>query len=217
MKHCTKLVTLFCLVAFVGSVQAEEACKEACKSACKGCALSSKALADLPAFVYKIGDETTDNPAEAAKISRNSGNKIQFIGAGKEFEVESDAFAFTVAETEKFVAKFAAPKKCEVSGQTTVAGKKVCCDVAASQVAAIAKKAMDSVQVSYRVGKTSVCCPDAAKALAKKTGEKVVQCVGNDASGCGLTTRLKLAQARYIAIVEAIAASDKKATEKSET
>ena len=213
MKHCTKLVTVFCLVAFLGSAQAEEACK----TACKGCASSSKAIAGLPKFVYKIGDETTDSPVQAAKISRKLDKKIQFIGAGKEFAVESEAFAYTVAETEKFVAKFAEPKKCQVSGETTVAGKKVCCDVAAGEVAAIAKKAMDSVQVTYLVGKTSVCCPNEAKAIAKKTGEKVVQCVGKEASGCGLQTRLRLAQARYLAIVEAIAASDKKATENSET
>lgn len=214
MKHCTKWITLLCLSTFVGSALAGETCKEACQDSCKGC-VSAKAIADLPKLEYKIGDQTTDNPAEAAKIARKLDKKIKFVGAGKEFAVESEAFAYTVAETEKYVATFAEPKKCNVSGETTVAGKKVCCDVAAGEVAALAKKAMDSVQVTYLVGKTSVCCPNEAKAIAKKTGEKVVQCVGNEKSGCGLTTRLRLAQARYVAIVEAIAASDKKATTES--
>lgn len=214
MKHLTKMVTLLCLVAFLGTAQAEEAAKKACEGCTASC---SKTLAGLPTFVYKIGDATTDCPAEAAKISRKSKKKIQFIGAGKEFAVESEAFAYTVAETEKFVAAFAEPKKCSVSGETTVAGKKVCCDVAASQVATLAKKAMDSVKVTYLVGKTSVCCPTEAKALAEKTGEKVVQCVGSEKSGCGLTTRLRLAQAKYKAILEAIAASEKKSSENTET
>ena len=64
-----------------------------------------------------------------------------------------------------------------------VAGKKLCCDAAAGEVVGLVKKAMDDVKVTYRVGKESVCCPDAAEALAKKTGEKVVQLVAGQQCG----------------------------------
>ena len=211
MKLATKLVTLLCLVAFVGAVNAEEACST-------GCCAITKAMAGLPTFVYKVGDKTTDCPVEAGRMARKTDQQVKYVGAGKEFPVEADAFAYTVEQTEKMVAKFAEPSKCKVSGQISVAGKKVCCDVAAGEIAAIAKKAMDTVQVTYLVGKTSVCCPDKAKALAAKSGEKVVQCVGETKlGGCGLSKRLTVARAKYKAALEAIAATEKKDTEKSET
>ena len=73
---------------------------------------------------------------------------------------------------------------------------------------------MDEVKVTYLVGKESVCCPDAAMALAKKSGEKVVQLVaGQKCGGCSSTTRLNLAHAKFKAAVEALLAADKKNSE----
>ena len=76
---------------------------------------------------------------------------------------------------------------------------------------------MDDVKVTYLVGKESVCCPDAAKALAAKTGETIVPCLGDQKSGCGSTNRLNIARAKYKAAITAIVATEKKATEKSDS
>ena len=101
--------------------------------------------------------------------------------------------------------------------RSTVAGKEACCDEVASELTALVKKAMDGVEVTYLVGKEAVCCPDAAKALAEKTGEKIVPCVAGQESGCGSTSRLNLARARYRAAIEALVASEKESAEKSDS
>ena len=72
---------------------------------------------------------------------------------------------------------------------------------------------METIQVSYRVGKETTCCPDAAKALAQKSGEKVVPVIaGKACGGCSTTTRLNLARAKYTAAVEALLAAEKGAS-----
>ena len=187
-------------------------CDAAC-SECKPCAVS-KAMEALPKLVYRIGEETTTSPVEAGRIARKTKHKIEFVVQEKVFKEETVAFAAMVDMTEKFVADFAKPRKCNVSGNTIVAGKSVCCEVAAGEVVSLVKKAMDTIKVSYRVGEETTCCPDAAKALAEKSGEKVVKVVaGKACGGCSTTTRLNLARAKYKAAVEALLASDKDAGE----
>ena len=171
----------------------------------------------LPKLVYKIADETTESPVLAGRLSRQHKAEIKFAVVDQVFDVESDAFAALIETTEKFVDDFAKPQTCKVSGNTTVAGKEVCCEAAAGELAALAKKAMDGVQVTYLVGKESVCCPDAAKALAAKTGETIVPCLGDKKSGCASTNRLNIARAKYKAAIAAIVAAEKKETENSET
>ena len=192
-------------------------CKQ-CEAACSECQQCpvAKAMDALPKLVYRIGDETTTSPVQAGRIARKTKHKVKFAVQDKVFQEETEAFAALVDMTEKFVGDFAKPQKCDVSGSTIVAGKSLCCEVAAGQVANLVKKAMDDVKVTYLVGKESVCCPDAAKALAKKSGEKVVQLVaGQKCGGCSTTTRLNLARAKYKAAVEALLAADKKNSESS--
>ena len=197
-------------VAGKDSKQCDAACSE-----CQQCPVA-KAMEALPKLVYRIGDETTTSPVQAGRISGKSKQKIEFVVENKVFHEETEAFSALVDMTEKFVADFAKPQKCDVSGSTIVAGKSLCCEVAAGEVANLVKKSMDDVKVTYLVGKESVCCPDAAMALAKESGEKVVQLVaGQKCGGCSSTTRLNLARAKYKAAIEALLAADKKNSESS--
>lgn len=224
MLKLARSMSLLCVVfALSTNLPAGEDCKDclaskdcaACQD-CKDCPIA-KAMEKLPKLVYKIGDEATDCPVEAGKLARQQEAKIKFAVAEKVFDVETEAYAALIETTEKFVADFAKPRTCEVSGNTSVAGKELCCKDAAGELAALVKKAMDDVKVTYLVGKESVCCPDAAKALAEKTGEKVVQCVGDQKSGCGSSNRLNLAHAKYRAAIAAIVAAEKKNTEESDS
>jgi hypothetical protein len=174
----------------------------------------STALDRLPKLTYKVGDETTCCSETAAKLAAEKDVAIQFVVADKTFECENEANLALVEATEKFVAAFATPCKCEASGHVAVAGKEVCCDAAAAEVAKLAKKAMDDVKLTYLVGEESVCCPDAAKTLAANTGKPVILCVGTDKTPCEITARLNLARAKYLAAVQALAAHEQQAEEK---
>lgn len=212
------------LLAF-SAVQAEEVAKadkaactgKECSTACSSCQQCpiAKAMDALPKLMYRVGEDSTTCPIEAGRMAQKSSKSVEYVVMKKVYDDEPKAFAAMVDMTEKYVADFAKPHKCDVSGKTLVAGKSLCCDVAAGEVAALVKKAMDGVQVTYMVGKQSVCCPDAAKAMAKKSGEKVVQMVaGKACGGCGTTTRLAVAHAKYKAAIEALLAADKTNEEK---
>ncbi len=223
LKFARSMSLLCILFALAANLHAGEACQDcsdckdclACKD-CQGCPVA-QAMSKLPQLMYRVGDETTDSPVLAGRLARQTKAKIEFVVADKVFDVETDAFAALVETTEKFVEDFAQPRTCEVSGTTTIAGKDVCCEAAAGELAALVKKAMDDVKVTYLVGKESVCCPDAAKALAEKTGEKIVPCVAGQESGCGSTNRLNIARAKYKAAIEAIVAAEQNSAEKSDS
>ena len=198
----------------VAAVKSCEQCEATCAE-CQQCPVS-KAMEALPKLVYKIGDETTTSPIQAGRLAQKTKKKVKFVVLDKVFQEETEAFAELVDTTEKFVSEFAKPRQCDASGDTIVAGKSFCCEVAAGEVVTLVKKAMDDVKVTYQVGKESVCCPDAAKELAKQSGEKVVKLVaGKNCGGCSSTTRLSLAHAKYKAAVEALLAADKKQAEDS--
>ena len=219
-KFLVPVATVFVAIAVSQAEKSNDAktvaatdCQK-CEATCSDCASCplTKAMEALPKLVYKIGDETTTSPVQAGRISRKTKHKVEFAVLDKVFQNETEAFAALVDMTEKHVADFAKPKKCETSGKTFVAGKSLCCDVAANEVTTLVKKAMDTVKVTYMVGKTSVCCPDEAKLLAKKSGDKVIQCIaGQKCGGCGTTNRLTLARAKYKAAIEALLAAEKKA------
>lgn len=209
MLSVTRIVLSVCAVlAATATLSAGEVCeKEAC-SECQQCPVG-KAMDELPKLVYRIGDETTTSPVEAGRIATRLKQKVKFTVGEKVFGDEPEAFAAMVDATEKMVANFAKPQKCEASGQTLVAGKSLCCDESAGQLAKLVKTAMDEVKVTYQVGGESVCCPDAAKTLAKESGKKVIQLVaGQKCGGCGTTTRLAVARAKYKAAIEALLAAD---------
>jgi len=200
--------TLLLAVASVPSVSAGEACTG---GACSGeaCPVST-AMNKLPKITYKVGADEVCCAEAAATLAETSGSPIVYLVGKQSFDSEATAMTTLVEATEKFVGDFATPSKCEVSGTTTVAGKEVCCDVSAAETAKIVAAAMKKVEMTYLVGEQQCECPDQAAALAKETGKPQLFVVDGQPTCCSTTARLKLAQAKYKAAVEALVAAEAK-------
>ena len=218
-----RLFTTILATAFLASVAfaAEEIAivkaKESgeCASECaKGCPIEL-AMGKLPKLTYKVGKEQTCCSKSAAELAKKHDAKMQFVVAKKTYAKEGEAMLALAKETEKFVAAFATPSECKVSGKFTVAGKELCCSVMAGQRAELAKKAMSKVEMAYAVGEKECNCPNQAAALAKQTGKEKLFVVAGEKTGCSVTARLKLAQAKYKAAVEALAKADAKTADAS--
>ena len=78
----------------------------------------------------------------------------------------------------------------------------------AGERAELAKKAMNKVEMAYLVGDKECSCPHEASSLAKTTGKDKLFVVAGEKTACSVTARLKLAQAKYKAAVEALAKAD---------
>ena len=122
-----------------------------------------------------------------------------------------------VETTETFVNNFVTPKKCEVSGKTTVGGKSCGCCVEAENRTKLVHAAIKDIKMTYKVGKESTCCSQSAGALAKKSGEQIKYVINKEETCCSHTARLNLARAKYAAAVEALVAADQAAAKKAET
>ena len=105
--------------------------------------------------------------------------------------------------TEKFVAEFAEPKKCEETGKVKVCGKELCCETMAGETATVAKTAMEKVAMTYLVGEKECSCPNEAATLAKDSGNPTVFVVAGETTCCNVQARLNLARAKYKAAVVA--------------
>jgi hypothetical protein len=162
------------------------------------------AMEKLPKMVFVVGGEETCCPTSAGELAEKSGKKVHYVVAKKEFDDEAKAQAALLKATEAFVAAFAEPKKCSVSGKVTVAGKEHCCENGASATSKLVKAAMDKVQMSYKVGDESCHCPNEAAKLAKDSGKEKIYVVGDVESCCDVTARLHLARAKYMAAVKAL-------------
>ena len=218
-----KLIISFAVLAMTVALQAEEAqvksvtskAKAECTKECAACPIEA-AMAKLPKMTYLVGKESTCCADAAAKLAKEHKADIHFVVAEKTFDAKGEAMAALTTATEKFVADFTTTKECKVSGKFTVAGKELCCNVMAGQRLTVAKKAMEKVQMAYLVGDEKCECPNAAAALAKKTGKDKLFVVAGEKTCCDVTARLKLAQAKYKAAVEALAKADApKTAEKS--
>ena len=159
----------------------------------------------LPKMSYLVGEESTCCSMSANKLAEKSGQPIQFVVAEKTFEDEGEAMVALADETERFVNAFATPATCEVSGITSIAGQQLHCSEKAAHVAAVIKKAMDSVEMTYQVGEKTCHCPTEASTLAEKSGEKMTYVVGAQSTCCQIDARIKVAQAKYRAALEALA------------
>lgn len=200
------------LTASMATAEEAKDCKaKECASACKGeaCPINA-AMKLLPKLTYQVGTESVCCPTAAAELAKKNEAPVQFVVAKNVYEDESKAKLALVEETEKFVAKFAAPQTCKVSGKTTVAGKEVCCPVSAAQTVTLVKAAMDKVNLTYLVGDKECSCPNEAKAIAADTKAPTFFVVAGEKTSCSLTSRLSLARAKYKAAVEAIVAADSK-------
>lgn len=214
MKRLIIVALSACLLASTAyaiekAVSAESAkvCDKECAASCKTCPIEL-AMSKLPKMSYLVGKEATCCSEAAAELAKKHDSPIKFVVAKKVFAKENEAVVALADATEKFVAAYASPSKCAVSGKFTAAGKELCCEVMAGERASLAKAAMKNVQMSYLVGDKACSCPNEAASLAKTTGKDKLFVVAGEQTCCSATARLKLAQAKYRAAVEALAKAD---------
>lgn len=196
----SRMVAFTLAIAFVTSqVQADEGCPIA------------KAMGKLPKMAYKVGDQEVCCPSAAAKLAKDQDAAVTYLVGKESFDNQGAATVALAKVTEKFVKDFATPCKCEASGNVTVAGKELCCDVAAGATAKLVGDAMKQVEMTYLVGDKECHCPTQAETLAKESGAKTLFVVAGEKTPCSATARLNLARAKYKAAVEAITKAEKKA------
>jgi hypothetical protein len=195
------------------STEAGKSCAgESCSmsgSECEGgsCPIES-AMAKLPKMTYMVGTESTCCSASAETLATKHDAPVQFVVDEKTYDSKDEAMVALAESTETFVSTFASTHKCEVSGKMTVAGLSTTCSATAGKRAALAKKAMDGVDMTYLVGTESCSCPMQAASMAKTSGEKKQFVVAGETTCCSVDARVKLAHAKYKAAVEALAKAD---------
>jgi hypothetical protein len=185
----------------------------ACGKDCQNCPITA-AMNALPQLTFLVGEEKTSCPKAAAELAQKSNASIRYAVGDKTFDQESDAKLALVEATEQFVAAFAEPKLCKETGKVAIAGKELCCENAAGQTAALAKAAMEKVQMTYLVGEKECHCPVEAEKLAKDSGDPTIYVVAGESTGCNLTARLNLARAKYKAAVLAVMQAEAPTAEK---
>jgi hypothetical protein len=179
-------------------------CDGKCATECKACPVT-EGMAKLPQLVYKVGDELACCENSAKSMAESAGKPVNYVVGKEAFDCPTKAFTSLVEQTEKYVSAYATPKTCSVSGKTSVAGEEMTCPVAAGEVAAKVKKAMDSVAISYKVGDKTSSCPVEAKTLAETSKAKTIYVVENQETECEMTARLNVARAKYKAALMASA------------
>ena len=180
-----------------------------CESDC-ACPIG-KAMAALPKMTFKVGDQETCCSASADALAKEHNAPIHYVVAKKDFESKNDAMVELAAVTTKFVEDFATPHTCEVSGKTSVCGSSMSCSVSAGKMADLAKEAMKTVSMKFKVGEEECSCPTKAAELAKTSGAKQEYIIGEVATCCSVDAKIKLAHAKYRAAVEALAKAAEKA------
>lgn len=178
----------------------------------------------LPAMAYRIGDKTTHCSKEAKTLAASHGASIHYVVGDKSFTDQVKAMNALADASDKFVVRFASVeskagctetkvcpttgKKFEVksdkAGAWTVAARTYDCSTKAKKASEIARKAMASVAMKYRVGGKDFCCSTMAGAEAKKASAPIQYVVGDDCTGCEVTARLTLARAKVDAADRAI-------------
>lgn len=201
-------LAVFASASFAAETATTATAEKVCETACAGSCPIDAAMAKLPKMTYLVGKEATCCSDAAAKLAKEHNTAVKFVVAKKTFDEQGKATLALASATEKFVNEFTATKECKVSGKFTVAGKELCCSVMAGERAALAKKAMKKVEMAYLVGDEKCACPTQAAALAKESGKDKIFLVAGEKTCCSVEARLKLAQAKYKAAVEALAKVD---------
>ncbi len=186
-------------------------CDAACSADAGTCPVTA-GMAKLPKITYLVGTKSLCCEESAKATAAETSNKVEYVVGTEKFDCSEKAFASLVSQTEKFVSTYATPSTCSVSGKTTIAGESLTCSVAAGELAAKVKKAMNSVSISYKVGEKSCSCPVEAKALAEAKKVKTLFVVDKDETECEQTARLNLARAKYKAALLAMAPAAKAET-----
>ena len=199
--------------------QAESKCESSAKCESSECSSDcacpvGKAMAALPKMTYKVGDEETCCAESAAALAKEHDSHIHYVVAKKEFDSKDEAMVELATVTTKFVDDFATPHTCDVSGKTSVCGKSMSCKVSAGEMAKVAKEAMQTVAMTFKVGDEECACPNKAASLAKDSGKKKEYVIGDQTTCCSVDAKIKLAHAKYKAAVMALAKANEAETEK---
>lgn len=208
MKNAVALLALFAIACLSSTTFAQETSSDKAGK-CAGACPIAKAMGELPKLAYMVGEQSACCPSSAAALAKKQELPVTYAVGEKKFDKKDAAFVSLVEQTEAFVNEFIEPCKCEASGTTTIAGKTCNCPVEAGKTAELVKAAAKKVHMTYTVGDKTCNCPNEAATLAKTSGKEKVYVVGDTKTGCELTARLKLAQAKYKAAVEALAADQK--------
>lgn len=204
---CFKLgLMALALATTASTVQADDS-KGKCDGVCatgNTCCVT-EGLAKLPKMTYMVGEESMCCEESAKAVAASTKAKLMYVVGDEKFDSSEKAFVGLVDQTEKFVAAFATPSTCKVSGTTTIAGESMTCSVKAGEVASKVKKAMDSVAISYKVGDKTCHCPVEAKTIAAEKKLKTLFVVDNEETACEYSARLNLARAKYKAALVAMA------------
>ena len=195
--------------------EAKEKCEKTCevakKSDCQACPVAA-AMEALPKISYVIAGEASAC-AKSAATAKAAGKEVKYVVADKELCCDKMAKDAHVDAVEKFVGRFASAQSCETSGKTYVGTNGYACGQHANTVAAVAKKAMDSVSVKHIVAGKEYCCPEEAGKAAKEAGAKVTYAVADEKTECAKTSRMTVAVAKYKAAIQAIAKAEAETAE----
>ena len=128
------------------------------KAGAKGTAASEKcsgALAGMPKMTCKVGDKTTCCPMEADKLAKDSGEKIVYVVAGKEYNDRNEALDAYAKQLNDHLAAF-------TTVSYAVGEKTMTCPMAASAAAHETKGT-----VKYAVASYAFASQDDAASAAK--------------------------------------------------
>lgn len=184
------------------------------ESAQEGCPVTA-AMAKLPKMTFAVAEESTCCDKMAAELAEKHSAPIHYVVAEKKFADKAEAMAALAEETETFVTAFVQPKKCEVSGNVTVAGKACSCPVEGEARTKLVAAAVEKVGMKYMVNGEVAACSDCAAAMAKEHSAPIEYVVGEEKTQCPVTARLNLARAKYQAAVQATVTTEKSASDAS--
>ncbi len=193
------------MLAVLATVNVSFADEECCdEGKCTGTCSVAAAMEQMPKMTYKVGEESTCCSASAEKLAEETDNPVLFVVEEKEYTDKMEAMTSLADASEKFVNNFVTPHTCDVSHTTTLAGKKMPCSDSAKAMAKLMKDAMSEVSMVYKVGDESCHCPVEAKQLAEKSGAKTEFVVDGESTCCSVDARVKMAQAKFKAAVQAL-------------
>jgi len=164
------------------------------------------AMAKLPKMTYTVGTEQVCCPDQAKALAEQHKAPVVYVVAEKTYECPTAAMTALVEETESFVTAFTAPKKCEASGNTVIAGKAIACPVDAEKHMTLVSTAIANVKMEYEVAGEKAACASCAATQAKEKSAAIEYVVGEEKTTCQMTARMSLARAKYKAAVQALAA-----------
>ncbi|HEY3244802.1 MAG TPA: hypothetical protein VGM03_15785 [Phycisphaerae bacterium] len=193
---------------------------------CKTNALVAKVMQSLPHVTYKIGDQETACPEEAAKLAKADEDvKIVYLVGNKSFESKDEAFAqlATVldSEAEKMLTvRYSVDGECMYCPMSAAATAKAKNTEMKYRVAGVdfanreqAEKAIDLAKAAVAKVSVTIKAGEAERTVTKLDDDskpcsamKATFIVNGEETHCPIQAKLLLAQARIRAMIEAAAA-----------